>query len=254
MPAPSLLPEGEDTGCLSITKGTLSFSQPVLPVPAGPVLSLPSSPPILLLGTSPPAPVHQSSFRIAGLHRFQDTFFSPARYKQAGKMLSVSSLLNPSPPGPLPPPPRFLPSPAMSSPGSCYADRAPSPYPDQRPAIPKLKMAKDHPAPMSKYKPRGVIKYFPFEDVDETARREVLRFRVAPFGRIQESCAHIPYNSGKKDFFEKTGRESFEGAYLRRRGGVFSDGLLQFSSTSSRSPERTASSSSCGTTTSASFA
>ncbi|KAF6829434.1 APSES transcription factor Xbp1 [Colletotrichum plurivorum] len=126
-------------------------------------------------------------------------------------MLSVSSLLNPSPPGPLPPPPpRFLPSPAMSSPGSCYADRAPSPYSDQRPAIPKLKMTKDHPAPMSKYKPRGVIKYFPFEDVDENVRREVLRFRVAPFGRIQESCAHIPYNSGKKDFFEKTGRESFE--------------------------------------------
>lgn len=64
---------------------------------------------------------------------------------------------------------------------------------------------------MSKYKPRGVIKYFPFEIIDEVSRREVLRFCVTPFGRIQESCAHIPYNSGKKDFFEKTGRESFEG-------------------------------------------
>ncbi|GKT92978.1 APSES transcription factor Xbp1 [Colletotrichum tofieldiae] len=63
---------------------------------------------------------------------------------------------------------------------------------------------------MSKYKPRGVIKYYPFENVDEMTRREVHRFRVTPFGRIQESCAHIPYNSGKKDFFEKTGRESFE--------------------------------------------
>ncbi|KAF9870370.1 APSES transcription factor Xbp1 [Colletotrichum karsti] len=123
-------------------------------------------------------------------------------------MLSVSSLLNPSPPGPLPAP-RFLPSPAMSSPGSCYAETASSPYLD-RPVIPKLKMSKEQPAPMSKYKPRGVIKYFPFENVDELSRREVLRFRVTPFGRIQESCAHIPYNSGKKDFFEKTGRESFE--------------------------------------------
>ncbi|OHE94769.1 APSES transcription factor Xbp1 [Colletotrichum orchidophilum] len=124
-----------------------------------------------------------------------------------GKMLSVSSLLNPSPPGPLPTP-RFLPSPAMSSPGTCYSDRDQSPYLD-RTTVPKLKMTKD-PSTVSKYKPRGVIKYFPFENFDELSRCEVHRFRVSPFGRIQESCAHIPYNSGKKDFFEKTGRESFE--------------------------------------------
>lgn len=97
----------------------------------------------------------------------------------------------------------------MSSPGSCYADRPSPPYLDC-PVIPKLKMSKD-PVPMSKYKPRGVIKYYPFESVDELSRRDLMRFRVTPFGRIQESCAHIPYNSGKKDFFEKTGRESFEG-------------------------------------------
>ncbi|KAK2054135.1 apses transcription factor Xbp1 [Colletotrichum caudatum] len=96
----------------------------------------------------------------------------------------------------------------MSSPGSCHSDRPPSPYLD-RPVIPRLKMPKD-PAPVSKYKPRGVIKYYPFENADEATRREANRFRVTPFGRIQESCAHIPYNSGKKDFFEKTGRESFE--------------------------------------------
>ncbi|KAK1978517.1 apses transcription factor Xbp1 [Colletotrichum cereale] len=96
----------------------------------------------------------------------------------------------------------------MSSPGTCHSDRAPSPYLD-RPVIPKLKMSKN-PAQMSKYKPRGVIKYYPFENMDETTRREAHRFRITPFGRIQESCAHIPYNSGKKDFFEKTGRESFE--------------------------------------------
>lgn len=68
------------------------------------------------------------------------------------------------------------------------------------------------PSPVSKYKPRGVIKYYPFENLEDISRREVHRFRVSPFGRIQESCAHIPYNSGKKDFFEKTGRESFEGS------------------------------------------
>ncbi|KAJ3942715.1 uncharacterized protein N0V96_006936 [Colletotrichum fioriniae] len=96
----------------------------------------------------------------------------------------------------------------MSSPGTCYSDRAPSPYLD-RPVAPKLKMSND-PSPVSKYKPRGVIKYYPFENLEDISRREVHRFRVSPFGRIQESCAHIPYNSGKKDFFEKTGRESFE--------------------------------------------
>jgi hypothetical protein len=64
---------------------------------------------------------------------------------------------------------------------------------------------------ITKAKPRGAIKYPPFESVDEISLREIRRFRVAPFGRIQECCAHIPYNSGKKDFFSKTGRESFEG-------------------------------------------
>jgi hypothetical protein len=66
---------------------------------------------------------------------------------------------------------------------------------------------------MSKSKPRGAIKYPPYEDVNEEALREIRRFRVTPFGKIQECCAHIPYNSGKKDFFEKTGRESFEGVH-----------------------------------------
>ncbi|KAM0328111.1 hypothetical protein ACHAQA_005514 [Verticillium albo-atrum] len=61
-----------------------------------------------------------------------------------------------------------------------------------------------------KAKPRGPVNYWPFEDVDDVARREVEKFQVTPFGQIHNCCAHIPYNSGKKDFYEKTGRESFE--------------------------------------------
>lgn len=30
-------------------------------------------------------------------------------------------------------------------------------------------------------------------------------------GKIGEYCRHIPYNSEKKGFLERTGRESFEG-------------------------------------------
>lgn len=38
------------------------------------------------------------------------------------------------------------------------------------------------------------------------------RFQIYPLGEIQKrGVRHIPYNSDKKDFLEKTGRDSFEG-------------------------------------------
>jgi len=74
----------------------------------------------------------------------------------------------------------------------------------------KRKMAKEPPG-LAKSRAKGVINFRPFEDLDEVALREVRRFQIYPFGSIQDNCKHIPYNSGKKDFFEKTGRESFEG-------------------------------------------
>jgi hypothetical protein len=60
-------------------------------------------------------------------------------------------------------------------------------------------------------KAKGVINFPPFEALDEAALREVRRFQVHPFGSIQDTCRRIPYNSGKKDFYSKTGREFFEG-------------------------------------------
>ncbi|KAI0380085.1 hypothetical protein F5Y04DRAFT_282214 [Hypomontagnella monticulosa] len=59
-------------------------------------------------------------------------------------------------------------------------------------------------------RPKGVINFFPFERLDEESLRQVRKFRVHPFGNIQDHSRHIPYNSTKKDFFEKTSRESFE--------------------------------------------
>lgn len=71
-------------------------------------------------------------------------------------------------------------------------------------------MAKDV-AVFSKGKIKGEINYPPHEQLEEATRREVQKFKVYPLGSIGEYCRHIPYNSEKKGFLEKTGRESFEG-------------------------------------------
>ncbi|KAH8167043.1 hypothetical protein CIB48_g1188 [Xylaria polymorpha] len=120
-------------------------------------------------------------------------------------MLSLSSLLNPVPPGSSIGN-RFPPSPESSSPtDSCVED---SGFPD-RPTMSKQKMPKDA-AVFTKSKPKGAINFQPYEDLDEVSLHSVRRFQVYPLGKIREYSRHIPYNSGKKDFFEKTGRESFE--------------------------------------------
>ncbi|KAI5926731.1 hypothetical protein F4810DRAFT_699442 [Camillea tinctor] len=119
-------------------------------------------------------------------------------------MLSVASLLNPAPPGP--PINRFPPSPALSSPTTSFADD--SSFVDRH-MIPKHKMPKDA-AVFTKSKPKGVVNFLPFERLDPASLRQVRKFQVYPLGKIQEYSRHIPYNSGKKDFYEKTGRESFE--------------------------------------------
>ncbi|KAI0203790.1 hypothetical protein F4808DRAFT_476187 [Astrocystis sublimbata] len=65
-------------------------------------------------------------------------------------------------------------------------------------------------AVFTKSKPKGSINFQPYEDLDDISLHQVRRFQVYPLGKICEFSRHIPYNSGKKDFFEKTGRESFE--------------------------------------------
>ncbi|KAM0524487.1 hypothetical protein ACHAPE_000581 [Trichoderma viride] len=65
-------------------------------------------------------------------------------------------------------------------------------------------------ASMSKSKPLGPINFAPFEEIGQASYREMSRFHVSPLGKIRQNCQHIPYNSSKKDFFEKTGRESIE--------------------------------------------
>ncbi|KAJ4385504.1 hypothetical protein N0V93_009932 [Gnomoniopsis smithogilvyi] len=61
-----------------------------------------------------------------------------------------------------------------------------------------------------KSKAKGTVNFPPFESLDEHSLREIRRYQIYPWGKISEYCRHIPYNSGKKDFYDKTGRESFE--------------------------------------------
>ena len=58
---------------------------------------------------------------------------------------------------------------------------------------------------------RGECRYPPFEDHDDLLAEQHESFRLHPAGEIHKYPRHIPYNSGKKLFYEKTGRESFEG-------------------------------------------
>ena len=71
-------------------------------------------------------------------------------------------------------------------------------------------MSKDG-AVFSKGKIKGEVRFPPFETLDQRALQEIQKYNIYPFGQIQSYCRHIPYNSEKKSFLEKTGRESFEG-------------------------------------------
>ncbi|KAH8884753.1 hypothetical protein GQ53DRAFT_696999, partial [Thozetella sp. PMI_491] len=62
----------------------------------------------------------------------------------------------------------------------------------------------------AKAKAKGVVNFSPYDVLDAASVREARKYQVHPLGRVHEYCRHIPYNSGKKDFYEKTGRESFE--------------------------------------------
>jgi hypothetical protein len=60
---------------------------------------------------------------------------------------------------------------------------------------------------------KGEVRFPPYEDLDEAASKEAAKFQVHPLGAIASQPRHIPYNSEKKDFLGKTGREGFEGKH-----------------------------------------
>jgi hypothetical protein len=122
-------------------------------------------------------------------------------------MCSIESLLNPvkSVPRGTERPSSPLPLNTTSSAHGSSPLTTPSP-------MKKPKMTKDG-AVFIKAKTKGEVIYPPFELLDEEIMRACQKFQVFPLGTAQDYPRSIPYHSGKKDFFEKTGREGFEGMF-----------------------------------------
>jgi hypothetical protein len=80
----------------------------------------------------------------------------------------------------------------------------------------RQRVPKDAPIFSEGNKVVGVVNYPPHESgYDETLLNQHRRFKIFPLGQIHsKGIRHIPYNSDKKDFLEKTGREAFEGKLL----------------------------------------
>lgn len=83
---------------------------------------------------------------------------------------------------------------------------------------------------------RGECRYPPHEEQDEVLAAKHQMYEVYPVGEITAFPRHIPYNSEKKLFWEKTGRESFEGDEANNDVPAAAN-AEQCSSISSRSPE-----------------
>ncbi|PTB70796.1 hypothetical protein BBK36DRAFT_1108939 [Trichoderma citrinoviride] len=124
------------------------------------------------------------------------------------QMLPLQSMLNPaSSAQPVTSYRQF--EPLMAAPSTSLPTEALRTTRNASSAAPKAK-AHGNPVGMPKSKPQGPVNFAPFEDLDQASYRELRQFQVKPLGQIRQNCEHIPYNSSKKDFFEKTGRESIE--------------------------------------------
>lgn len=74
----------------------------------------------------------------------------------------------------------------------------------------KLKLAKDVPI-FTPGPTRGECRFPPDEWQDNELAKHHERLEVTPFGEIATYPRHIPYNSEKKEFQQKTGRDFLEG-------------------------------------------
>jgi hypothetical protein len=120
---------------------------------------------------------------------------------------------------------------ATASPAStpAYTVNEFTPTPTPGPEIPltpastrKQKTGKDHATSAKRAAPKGAVNYKSYGCnsnsvcADPALRTEIINqhanFKVAAEGNglISDYPKHIPYASGKKDFYDKTGREAFE--------------------------------------------
>ncbi len=68
--------------------------------------------------------------------------------------------------------------------------------------------------------PNGEVNYPPFEVQNKIIAAEYQKHEVKPISRISEYPKRIPYNSDKKSFQQKTGRDGFEGEKTDSEGQV----------------------------------
>ena len=115
-------------------------------------------------------------------------------------MAAIRSLLNPLPEA-------VACAVQLPSPCSTASARDFTPPPPSRK---KQKLSKDA-AVFSRGIIRGECRYPPCEYRDEALAAYHQQYEIHPLGHIAEYPRHIPYNSEKKSFLDKTGRESFEG-------------------------------------------
>ncbi len=118
-------------------------------------------------------------------------------------MAAIQTLLNP-----LPEVDRSLQLPSPCS--TVYAREFSADPPSRK----KLKLSKDA-AVFTRGTLRGECRYPPCEHQDDVLAAHYQQYEIHPMGHIAEFPRHIPYNSEKKSFLEKTGRESFEGRPLQ---------------------------------------
>ncbi|KAF2465462.1 uncharacterized protein BDR25DRAFT_239204 [Lindgomyces ingoldianus] len=87
----------------------------------------------------------------------------------------------------------------------------PRPVITNTPTPRRQKIPKDAPIFAEGAKVVGMVNFPPYEtEDDESLASHQRRFQMYPMGQVGKYPRHIPYNSEKKDFMEKTGREAFE--------------------------------------------
>lgn len=81
----------------------------------------------------------------------------------------------------------------------------------ETPPVKRQRLAKDA-AIFTKGRPRGRVRFPPYEAGEDSAlAAQHRKYHIHPMGNISDYHRHIPYNSEKKTFLTKTGRDCFEG-------------------------------------------
>ena len=84
----------------------------------------------------------------------------------------------------------------------------------EAPPVKRQRLAKDA-AIFTKERPRGRVRFPPYEaGADNALSTQHRKYQIHPMGNISDFHRHIPYNSEKKTFLMKTGRDCFEGTSI----------------------------------------